>query len=113
MAREHEMVGTKRTIPKGMFTSNEVKVINGGTSHGIYAVPGVRHVQILNHSCHAKGQEVKECPIGVSCPELIIPLLHLIYKISLCAVYAFAWSIMEHRNLSFFVHIYLQPFLHF
>lgn len=104
MAREHEMVCTKSSIPEGMFMRNEVNVIHDSRSYGTCVV-GTKLVEVLNHSDHAEGKEVKECPLGVSGPKHLIPFLHLMNKPSLRGVYAFAWPVVEHGNLSFFVHI--------
>lgn len=82
MAGEHKMVGTKSSIPEGIYTGDEVDVVFDYTSHG-FVVAG----NITNHSHHTERHEINNSPVWVSCAKQC-SLFHLINKSSFCSIYA-------------------------
>ena len=111
MARDHEMISTKASIPEGVVVGYEVDVVNDCLLNGMYFM-GVRHIQVLNHHHHAEWKKVEEGLVRV-CGSINASLFHFMDESSLCRVNALAWTIVKHRRFSFFIYIYLKQLLHF
>ena len=111
MAREHEMVSTKASIPEGVVMGYEVDVVNDRILNGMYFM-GVRHIQVLNHHHYTEWKKVEEGFLRV-CRSVKASLFHFMDESSLCGVNALAWTIMKYWRLSFFIHIYPKQLLHF
>lgn len=110
MAREHDMVGTKASIPEGSCTGNKVDVVGEGISDRTH-VMGISHEDVPNHLHHAKWQEIYVSLVGVS-GSVILVQFHRVNEASLCRIYTLAWTIMNQWLLSFFIYKYLENPLH-
>ena len=110
MAREHEMISPKASIPERMSAGDGIDVIDHNTSNGTKVI-WVGLVEVVNHGDHTKWEEEDEGIFGISC-AINSSLLHFTDKLSLRGVYALAWSIMKQWDFSFLVHINLHHPLH-
>jgi len=110
MAREHDMIGTKASIPKGMCIGNDVDVVGDSISDEIHII-GIEEEEVLHHLHHTKWKEINVRLTRVSASIHISGGLNLMNETSLCGIYTLAWTIMKQWCLSFFIYVYLEnPF---
>ena len=64
MAGEHEMVGTKASIPVRMFTGNDIDVVYNSPSNGI-SVQGFGLIEVMNQHDDTEWKEINQSLIGV------------------------------------------------
>lgn len=82
MAREHEMISTKASIPERMLVGNDVNIIHNSTSNCMNLM-GTWHVQVLHHPHHTKWKKINQSLIRVSGPKEVAPF-HLMNESPFC-----------------------------
>lgn len=111
MARKHEMVSSKASVPKGVSSSNDIDIIRDSFLDGA-KIMRVTYIDELDHHGYTKRKEEYMCLLGISSSELVIHLNGM-DEIPFHGVYAFARPIVENRRLPFLVHEHFELFLHF
>lgn len=110
MAGEHEVIGSKASIPIGILVSNDIDIIHSSIPHE-GPVMGFRDVDDLSDHGDADGEEEQVGLFRVVRPKPAH--FHICNEDPLDRIRVLARPEVEHRRLPFFVYVHLQSLLHF
>ena len=82
MARKHEMVSAKASIPEWMLVGDDADVVDEGTADR-GGVMGGRDVDVLNYHDNTEWKEKQKSFLRVCGSERVVFLFHLVYESSL------------------------------
>lgn len=111
MAGEHEVVGAEAAVPVRVLVGHDADVVGDGAPDRVHVVR-VGLVDHLDHLDDAERQEEDVGEVRVPGPHPAVHL-HVVYKPAFCGVYAAARPVVEHRWLTFLIHVDLEQLLHF
>lgn len=110
MASKNEMISAVTSIPIRIFSSNKVHIISDRFFQGMPVILWSFIKNKMDNCRHAYRKKEHIRFIGVFGPELWI--LHVINKVPFHCIYAFTWTIVKYRWLSFSINIYLELLFH-